>query len=722
MDDPEPRTNNKNRSSVSFDGRHFIDTETEQVISFRGVSLSGCSKLPSKPDGRTHQAELFFEHRQVSFVGHPLKLEHAPHYLSQLVSWGFNLIRLVICWEALEHSGPGIYDLEYIDYITQLVQICEELNLNVLVDAHQDVWSRLCGGSGAPGWTLELAGFEIANLSETGAAALQQLGAPKGVWPSGYQKLAAGTMFTLFFSGDKFAPNRKVKRNLHQKWAKEGTDGEEMISLQEFLQSSMVEAFGQLADSLSRFDCVIGFEPMNEPHRGFINLHSPHQWNPMTDLFIRDCPSFLEAVALGEGHSQRIDVYTPTWPVPSFRFHTRRVKPEVRAWKSSVECIWKEHGVWRWDEKRNKPVVLKPKHFNLDPLTGKPFDFYSQALYPFVSRFAKRVQRYRSDWIIPVGPIPNEFYPKWDSCQRPKNLIAGPHFYDLFSLVHKAHGTLTMDVQGICMNKPIWKWMHFGHIAAKKNYTEQIKNIVNSVYNNLGEIPCLIGELGICMDLNRGEAFKTGNYYWQHYQMNALLSACESNLVSHVLWNFNPYNTDEYGDGWNGENFSFISQSEVDSSSPYSQPRILSAIVRPSARKVSGIPCRSTYDSENSTFEFEHKNPDLNPKGEQTSRFKTTETEIFLPAERFPVDQIHISISDGNYSHEADTQLLIWKHSNLEPGAKHWIKITSPIRVKIEKPVSENWAVTSWLSLTLLLSLAVALLALFWSSDQKISL
>ncbi|KAI9616405.1 hypothetical protein H4Q26_010797 [Puccinia striiformis f. sp. tritici PST-130] len=244
-----------------------------------------------------------------------------------------------------------------------------------------------------------------------------------------------------------------------------------------------------------------------------------------------------------------------------------------------------------------------------------------------------------------------------------------------------------MDVQGICMNKPIWKWMHFGHIAAKKNYTEQIKNIVNSVYNNLGEIPCLIGELGICMDLNRGEAFKTGNYYWQHYQMNALLSAFVAYWGGlNRLWNFNPYNTDEYGDGWNGENFSFISQSEVDSSSAYSQPRILSAIVRPSARKVSGIPCRSTYDSENSTFEFEHKNPDLNPKGEQTSRFKTTETEIFLPAERFPVDQIHISISDGNYSHEADTQLLIWKHSNLEPGAKHWIKITSPIRVKIEKP------------------------------------
>jgi hypothetical protein len=72
-------------------------------------------------------------------------------------------------------------------------------------------------------------------------------------------KLDSGTMFTLFFAGDTFAPNRKVKRNLHRQWAQE-ENGEELIGLQEFLQGSMIEAFGQLADSLSRFNCVIGFE------------------------------------------------------------------------------------------------------------------------------------------------------------------------------------------------------------------------------------------------------------------------------------------------------------------------------------------------------------------------------------------------------------------------------------------------------------------------------
>lgn len=177
---------------VRSQGRYLVD-RNGRVLLLRGVSVSGFSKLPSKPDGRTHlsnPAELF-DHTNVSFIGHPLLLEDARHHFTQLSGWGFELIRLVVCWEAIEHEGPGLYDSAYLNYLVELVAICEELGLYVIVDAHQDVWSRLCGGSGAPGWTLELVGFELPNLAPTGAAALQQLGAPKGVWATGYQKLAA---------------------------------------------------------------------------------------------------------------------------------------------------------------------------------------------------------------------------------------------------------------------------------------------------------------------------------------------------------------------------------------------------------------------------------------------------------------------------------------------------------------------------------------------------
>lgn len=64
-------------------------------------------------------------------------------------------------------------------------------------------------------------------------------------------------MFTVFFAGNAFAPKRKVRRGLHRQWT---TDPERLVSLQDFLQDSLAEAFGQLADRLKDIGCVIGFE------------------------------------------------------------------------------------------------------------------------------------------------------------------------------------------------------------------------------------------------------------------------------------------------------------------------------------------------------------------------------------------------------------------------------------------------------------------------------
>lgn len=77
---------------------------------------------------------------------------------------------------------------------------------------HQDVWSRLSGGSGAPGWTLEAVGFDLADdglaLEETEGAYLggvrggkAEKAEDKGRWPTGYQKLVAATMKCVSFAG-----------------------------------------------------------------------------------------------------------------------------------------------------------------------------------------------------------------------------------------------------------------------------------------------------------------------------------------------------------------------------------------------------------------------------------------------------------------------------------------------------------------------------------------
>lgn len=45
-----------------------------------------------------------------------------------------------------------------------------DYDLALFIDMHQDAWSRLSGGDGAPGWTFEVVGFDVTQFRATAAA------------------------------------------------------------------------------------------------------------------------------------------------------------------------------------------------------------------------------------------------------------------------------------------------------------------------------------------------------------------------------------------------------------------------------------------------------------------------------------------------------------------------------------------------------------------------
>lgn len=85
----------------------------------------------------------------------------------------------------------GKYNLEYLEYIRALLSILPQFGLVAFVSLHQDVWSRYSGGSGAPAWTLHLAGFDLGKIGEEcGAAYLggvrgNGVEIDRGRWPTG---------------------------------------------------------------------------------------------------------------------------------------------------------------------------------------------------------------------------------------------------------------------------------------------------------------------------------------------------------------------------------------------------------------------------------------------------------------------------------------------------------------------------------------------------------
>ena len=150
----------------------FIDEHGRQVI-LRGVNLGGDSKVPW-PHGGTQYPTDFADHREVSFINRPFPLEEASVHFTRLRDWGFNCLRLLTTWEAVEHAGPGQYDQPYLDYFAEICRLAGEHGFYVFIDFHQDVWSRMSGGDGAPGWTFDAVGLDFTRFEAAGAAHVMQ--------------------------------------------------------------------------------------------------------------------------------------------------------------------------------------------------------------------------------------------------------------------------------------------------------------------------------------------------------------------------------------------------------------------------------------------------------------------------------------------------------------------------------------------------------------------
>ncbi|KII91594.1 glycoside hydrolase family 5 protein [Plicaturopsis crispa FD-325 SS-3] len=632
-------------------GRHFVDAYG-RVCDLRGVNLSGSSKTPVNHDHNVFPAN----HHAVTFVGRPFPLDEAHEHFSRLRRWGLTFVRFLVTWEAIEHEGPGIYDTEYLDYIRQLLSLLPQYGMTAFVSLHQDVWSRYSGGSGAPAWTLETVGFDLHALEDAGAAWLLGVKggghteSERGIWPCGYQKLSAATLATCFWAGDTFAPKLKIKTR----------DGQE-VPVQQFLQGAFLDMFEVLARTVGPLEGVLGFEVMNEPHRGYIELGSLHSFDYNTDLHLSHVPTAFQSFMLGAGHPTLVPHWTRSFPFPTrLTGHNMLNEAGQKAWRpdgpTGGECLWAMHGVWGWDVNKGEGVVLRENYFVKDPMTGRPIDWYKDFYYPFLQRWANRVRSVSpANKALFIEPIPNEFCPtSWTPENRVQNMVYAPHWYDLNALFTKAFGDFSVNVQGLSRGMFLPKALYWGQRGARENFTLQIRNIVEAGYRSLGERPVIIGECGIPMDMNKGEAFKTDNWVWQARMMDAMITALEKSLVGFTLWNYNPDNDDATGDDWNGENFSWFSRKRAMPASllNYEQTsptldnggRILQTVVRPYAAKTAGIPLRCEYEVNTGTFTYEWVVPD--PSDTRTVGAATTsqpplvghppittrETEIFVPS------------------------------------------------------------------------------------------
>lgn len=630
----------------------FVDSSGRTVI-LRGVNLGGDAKFPF-PDGGTHNYSDFHDHREVSFVGRPFPLEEADEHFSRLRHWGFNTLRLLTTWEAVAHAGPGQFDQDYLDYFTEICRRAGEFGFYLFVDFHQDVFSRMTGGDGAPGWVLETVGFNLDTINSSDGAlvmqqsydyndprALQEDNYPLMAWSRNYHYPANGILWTLFFAGRDFAPSFVV-------------DGK---NIQDYLQEHYRAAQRAVALRLIDMPHVIGFDTLNEPGMGFIGLgmHERRGINRTNELGLPGYSwSPLQALYAMDGH--RVEV-----PLNQISFlrggcvetHLVVANPKgLRLWRDDASDPFARDGAWCQGED-GAPIALNPDYFK--KVQNRSADFEHNYLRPFVHAVADQLHALRPDWLVFFEKDGNSAFNEPSFPEgMPENTVYAPHWYDLVTLMLKRFNHLVSydAVRG----RPV-----FGAKGVLEMYVEHMGRLCQSASWAERQVPTLIGEFGIPFDMHNSSAYKAwsqgdrSDKAWlpQIRALDLSYDALDRLLVSSTQWNYTATNKNDprIGDGWNQEDLSIFSRDQQDDpSNPDSGGRALPGFVRPYARRIQGRPVQMRFTRRTGLFQLHYlADPVIQAP-----------TEIFVPRLQYPAGYL-LQFGDAalDVEHDPDGQRIL---------------------------------------------------------------
>ena len=595
---------------IDISGDCFIDREGRHVI-LRGVNLGGDCKIPY-PDGGTHLPDDFSGHASARFVGRPFPLDEADAHLARIARWGFNTLRLLVTWEAIEHEGPGIYDEAYLDYVVEVARRAAAHGFVLFLDFHQDVWSRMTGGDGAPGWIFAKLGLDFTRFDAAGAAhvmqyrydyasdeACQEDRYPMMSWARNYRLPANGIVWTAFFAGATLTPLWEV-------------DG---VNVQTFLQRHYLGAMRALAERLADNAAVIGFDSLNEPSPGFIgqNMSEPQlAANRDSPIPVRAGPCWTPFAALRAASGEPVEL-----PVLAPGENRMRIvgseiaNPDgVPIWLPGVVDPFEQAGAW--SRKEGTAQVVDEAFFRR--ANGRAIQPDADLLLPFYHAVAAVIRSVRPDWLLFAEANPYQFgHGRGFPDGMPTRSVNASHWYDVDILWKKRFDATS------------------GREQLRARYRAELARL--HAAGGMTDAPKLVGEFGIPFDLDGGRAFarwaagERDESLWDaHATALALMyDALDSLLLSSTQWTYTASNRNDLriGDGWNQEDLSIYSADQLENGDGARARRGFS---RPYVERAQGRIAAMRFDDDSGRFEAVIEvDPTI-----------MAPTEIFIPEAHFP--------------------------------------------------------------------------------------
>lgn len=688
---------------------NYLKDEYGRYVYLHGVNVSGSNKFPANEDPTS-----FATSGSPSYTGKPFPLDEADRHFSQLRELGFNVIRLIVSWEGIQPDSPDQYDENYLDYLQQIVASANEHHIYVLLDMHQDLFSR---------HLISRFNGEFSN-NPLIRATLESM----GMNPDGPEAMVLALMppYTDAVRGDG-AP----------RWAVEAIMPEKNFDSQFWGYPRLLGRLDE--DSLNTLNRLISdFSGMDiEIPPGILSLlqpHGPYDISETSDLLPFTFWGINVMVSLDVQRSFAAffagrDAY-PTLTVAGKNIQDYLQDAFTNAWREVARRVKDYPNVIGYDiinEPLGAFMTLSAAAALLE--TGSRASIESLlAIFFSDPQLAQDI----TDLLIDLQLIPPDNSPEtrqlWGfehaSLMGLMNLNYGfePNYFQPF--YEKVGGAiLEIDPRAVIWIEPslgleaafafagmgsglgFWEmnmtvpegipqavftshwypdiYPFFGFNVSPREYTpeehrfrdyrDSLASMAGKASHSLGNIPVVIGEFGTYFNFNGIENSIEDDYAVSKEILDNYYEAYEELLLGHIQWCWSSENTYERGDGWNSEDFSVID--------PEWNPRGEEAYSRPTPTFISGKPVSSHFYSP--LHYFDPQKGKANPEREFELVFESRETsaptEIFLPYELHYPEGFYVWITDGHVIYDPERSTLFYYPIADEPGFTHRITIRPPI-------------------------------------------
>lgn len=143
------------REGIWKNGSWFRDEDKRYVL-FRGVNFGSRSKMPP------YLPIAPLDVHELSQLDLKKEIESVKSGLDLMKNLGFNVIRLLVSWKAIEpRPNPNLDELlpegrKYLEYMKEIIDELYARNLYVILDFHQDIANEVYGGDGFPDWAVAI--------------------------------------------------------------------------------------------------------------------------------------------------------------------------------------------------------------------------------------------------------------------------------------------------------------------------------------------------------------------------------------------------------------------------------------------------------------------------------------------------------------------------------------------------------------------------------------